>query len=69
MEKQLKLNLHYQEVEFIMNALGELPYRQSFQLIDKLNSQIKSNLENGQTQPMRDKDFEEGFNINVGEDK
>ena len=45
--KDLKLNLNVNEVNSILRALSNLPYSQVHQLIDKIQSQAREQLNEG----------------------
>lgn len=53
MQKELTLTLSIDEINTVLEALGEMPFSKVFQLIDKVQRQAAQQLQpaNGQPQP------------------
>ena len=60
---QMKINLSLDETNIVLNALGDLPYKQVFQLIQKIQQQAGRQLESDNGQEVT-ADKEHGVPIN-----
>ena len=45
---KINLNLHINEVNLIIKALSELPFREVYELMGKIHEQSNNQLKNGQ---------------------
>ncbi len=49
--KQIQLTLSLEEANLILQALGEMPFKQVFTLINKIQGEASQQLEGGQASP------------------